>query len=179
MEIKIGEDEIGQLNGLSKAVENITGKPAGEKITEPGVYNLNGAQATAYARIRYTEGGDYKRAERMRTVMERAFAKVKSMDLVTLNKVIDTILPKVQTNINVNEIVSLATQMTNYKIINSEGWPYKTKGITLDLWYGIPITLETNVQELHHNLFNQTNYEVPETIKNISNKIIEKTGYTE
>ncbi len=177
VEIKIEQDEIEPLNSAISETSRVTGKPA-DKITSPGVYNLNGVQATSYGRVRYTEGGDYKRAERMRTVIERAFAKAKEMDLVTLNKVIDTVLPKVQTSMSAGEVLELSKSLVTYRISNSRGWPYETRGITLDAWYGIPITLESNVQKLHGELFNQSNYEVPDNIKNISNKIIEKTGYT-
>ena len=176
VEIKIEEDEIEPLNSAISETARVTGKPA-DKITAPGVYNLNGVQATAYGRVRYTEGGDYKRTERMRTVIERVFAKAKQMELNTLNKVIDTVLPKVQTSMDVGKVLGLTQQLTSYKLNNSKGWPYETRGITLDAWYGIPVTLETNVQKLHQEMFNQQNYEVPETIKTISNKIIEKTGY--
>ena len=176
VEIKIEEDEIEPLNSAISETAKVTGKSA-EKITSPGIYNLNGVQATSYGRVRYTEGGDYKRTERMRTVIERVFSKAKQMDIVTLNKVIDTILPKVQTSMDAGKAVGLAQQLITYKIVNSRGWPYETKGITMDAWYGIPVTLETNVKKLHEELFNQSNYEVPDEIKNISNKIIEKTGY--
>ena len=140
---------------------------------------MNGVQATAYGRVRHTEGGDYKRTERMRTVIERVFAKAKSLDIGTLNKAIDTILPEIQTNISSGKILELATQLPGYKIANSRGWPYETKGITLDAWYGVPVTLKSNVEKLHQELFNQTDYEVPETVKIISDKIIEKTGYNQ
>ena len=57
------------------------------------------------------------------------------------------------------------------------GWPYKTQGITLDRWYGVPVTLESNVEKLHKEVFEQADYVVSDTVKNISNKIIKKTGY--
>ncbi len=41
----------------------------------------------------------------------------------------------------------------------------------------MPITLESNVKKLHQDLFNEEDYEPTETVKNISNKIINKTGY--
>ena len=59
------------------------------------------------------------------------------------------------------------------------GWPYKTQGITLDRWYGVPVTLESNVEQLHKEAFGQTDYEVPDSIVQISNQIIKKTGYKE
>ena len=43
-------------------------------------------------------------------------------------------------------------------------------------FYGPATTLESNVKKLHEEVYKQTNYEVPEEIKEISNKIIEKTG---
>ena len=57
------------------------------------------------------------------------------------------------------------------------GWPYETKGITLDRWYGIPVTLESNVEKLHKEAFGQPDYVVNDTIKDISNQIIKKTNY--
>ena len=55
--------------------------------------------------------------------------------------------------------------------------PYETKGITLDRWYGIPITLESNVVKLHKEIFDDANYVATDEIKSISNSIVNKTGY--
>ena len=52
---------------------------------------LDGVQACAYARIRYTKGDDYKRAERQRTVLAAMVAKAQKSDLVTINKLIDAV----------------------------------------------------------------------------------------
>ena len=57
------------------------------------------------------------------------------------------------------------------------GWPYETQGITLDRWYGVPVTLESNVEKLHKEAFGQSDYVVNDTIKDISNQIVKKTGY--
>ena len=100
------------------------------------------------------------------------------MDIGTLNNIIDNVLPKVQTNITTDEILGLAGKMLSYKITDSIGWPYETKGITLDRWYGVPVTLESNVKQLHQELFGETDYEPSENVKNVSNSIIQKTGYT-
>ena len=59
----------------------------------------------------------------------------------------------------------------------SIGWPYEVKGITLNRWYGVPVTLESNVQKLHREIFDESNYKVPYKIKTISNNIVKKTGY--
>lgn len=172
------KDEIDNINYYIDEVAQETGLP-GIKITSTGSQTFDGVQAVSYSRCRYTAGGDYKRTERMRTVIMKALNKAKTMDLGTLNKIIDDVLPKVQTNINSNDILGLASQIGSYNITDNTGWPYKTEGKTLDAWYGIPVTLESNVKQLHEELFEQEDYTVPETVKEISNKIINKTGYTE
>ena len=50
------------------------------RVTKTGNQTLSGVQALAYSRIRYTAGGDYKRTERMRTVVMKAFEKAKTLN---------------------------------------------------------------------------------------------------
>ena len=147
-------------------------------LTTAGTYNLTGEQALAYARIRYATGGDYKRTERMRDVLTAVANKVKTFDISRLNQLVDIILPKVYTNITASDIFSLMPSALNFKITESIGWPYETRGITLNAWYGIPVTLESNVKRLHQEIFGEPDYEPSETVKAISNSIIEKTGYS-
>lgn len=168
-------DDIGgiSMNITSEEVSHIPG------ITKAGTYTLTGEQALAYARIRYASGGDYKRTERMRDVLTAVVNKVKTFDISQLNKFIDNVLPKVYTNITASDIFSMIPSATSIKITDSIGWPYETKGITLDRWYGVPVTLESNVTRLHKEVFGESDYVPSETVKQISNEIIEKTGYSE
>ena len=158
----ITSEEVGHISG----------------ITKPGTYTLTGEQALAYSRIRYASGGDYKRTERMRDVLTAVANKVKTLNISQLNGFVDTILPKVYTNITSADIFSMMPSIASYKITDSIGWPYETKGITLDRWYGIPVTLENNVKRLHQEAFNEQGYVPSDTVKDISNQIIEKTGYS-
>ena len=170
------QEEMKYLNSYIAETSKVTGITS-EKLTKTGKQTLDGVQAVAYSRIRYTEGGDYKRAERMRTVIQAMVEKLKTKSIGEINNFIDTILPKVKTNIKTEEILSLIPDMLNYKITESIGWPYETKGITLDRWYGVPVTLENNVTRLHQEAFGETDYQVSEEIKTISDQIITKTGY--
>ena len=149
------------------------------QIAEPGTQKLNGIQAVAYSRIRYTEGGDYKRTERMRTVIEAMLSKLKTKSIGEINALADSILPKVYTNLNTNDILSLVPSVASFNITESVGWPYETRGITLDRWYGVPVTLESNVEKLHQEEFEDPDYTVPESIQEISDEIINRTGYSE
>ena len=172
--VKETVDYIGGISMpiTSEEVGHISG------ITKPGTYTLTGEQALAYSRIRYASGGDYKRTERMRDVLTAVANKVKTLNISQLNGFVDAILPKVYTNITSADIFSMMPSIASYKITDSIGWPYETKGITLDRWYGIPVTLENNVKRLHQEAFDETDYIPSDTVKDISNKTIEKTGYS-
>ena len=174
--IDIDSSELKYINDYIDATSSSAGIKS-THITKTGKQTLDGVQAVAYSRIRYTEGGDYKRTERMRTVIEAMLTKAKTLSLGKLNKLVDTILPRVNTNITGTEILALAPSIASFNITESMGWPYETKGITLDRWYGVPVTLEANVEKLHKEVFGQQDYVVNDTIKDISNQIIKKTGY--
>ena len=167
-------DNIGgiSMNITSEEVSHIPG------ISKAGTYNLTGEQALAYARIRHASGGDYKRTERMRDVLTAVANKVKTFNVSQLNKFIDFVLPKIYTNITAADIFSLMPSATSFKITDSIGWPYETKGITLDRWYGVPITLESNVTRLHQEVFEESDYTPSDTVKQISDSIAQKTGYS-
>ena len=166
--ITIESDELNYINDYISAVDSQMGKRT-PKVTKTGNQTLSGVQALAYSRIRYTAGGDYKRTERIN--------KAKTMSVGKLNNLADILLPKVCTNITSNEILSMIPNITKYNVVSSIGWPYEVKGITLDRWYGVPVTLESNVKKLHADLFGNEGYEVSSKVKEYSNGIIKKTGY--
>ena len=176
--IDVQPEEVQYINSYINETSKVTGLST-EKVTSSGTQTLDGVQAVAYSRIRYTEGGDYKRAERMRTVVEAMVEKFKTKNISEMNQIIDQILPEVYTNITSGDIFSLLPSVASFKVTDSIGWPYETKGITLDRWYGVPVTLESNVTRLHEEAFGETDYTPSDRVKEISNEIIQKTGYTE
>lgn len=176
IDIDIDKSELSQMNKYIEDTSKNVGRKA-NKITSAGKQHLDGIQAVTYARIRKTAGGDYKRTERMRTVLTEVFEKAKKMDAGKLNELANKVLPQVQTNIGLSEVISLIPTISSINISDSIGWPYEVKGITLDRWYGVPTTLEANVVKLHRELFGQKDYTASDTVKTISQSIINKTGY--
>lgn len=176
IDIDIDKSELSQMNKYIEDTSKNVGRKA-NKITSVGKQHLDGIQAVTYARIRKTAGGDYKRTERMRTVLTEVFEKAKKMDAGKLNELANKVLPQVQTNIGLSEVISLIPTISSINISDSIGWPYEVKGITLDRWYGVPTTLEANVIKLHRDLFGQKDYTASDTVKTISQSIINKTGY--
>lgn len=175
--INIEQSELQYINDYIDATSQSSGVSS-KHVNKAGTQVLDGVQAVAYSRIRYTAGGDYKRAERMRNVIEAMLKKAKSLSIGELNKLADKILPRISTNISSGEILGLIPTLASFDITESSGWPYEVKGITLDRWYGVPVTLEENVQKLHKEVFGQDDYVSSDSVKNISKKIISKTGYS-
>ena len=160
VEITVTSAEASQIPGISAA----------------GTYNLTGTQALAYGRIRKIDT-DYARTERMRNVVIKVFEKAKKLSLTQLNSLIDQLLPEVTTNISQTEILSYASKIGGYNVTDSFGWPYEVRGYNGVVWYAAPVNLEANVKKLHEQLFENEEYEVSETVKEISQSIINKTGY--
>ncbi len=175
--IDIDESEIKYVNDYIDATSESSGVKSSH-ITHSGRQKLDGVQAVSYTRVRYTAGGDYKRTERMRTVVEAMLSKAKTLNVGQLNSFADTILPKIRTNISSSEIWGLIPKLASFKVTESIGWPYDTKGITLDRWYGVPVTLQSNVERLHKEAFEQEDYEASDTVKEMSAAIVKKTGYS-
>ena len=171
VEIPIDSQEVKYINGYINSLNKQFGTSSAN-ITTPGTYKLDGVQALAYSRIRYTDGGDYKRTERMRDVFMAVFKKAKTMNISELNNLANTILPHVSTNISENEIMGMIPKAISFSIKDSFGWPYETEGkMITKVWYGVPINLQKNVSKLHESLFNEVDYEPTDTVKNISNDI--------
>lgn len=176
IDMNITADEVKYINGYIDGIQKNTGKSSSH-ITTPGIHHLDGVQALAYCRIRYTDGGDFKRTERMRDVLVATFEKAKNMNPVQINKLADTVLPHISTNIQKNKIYDAISQMFSYHVNESAGWPYNVKGSTMNgVWYGVPTNLEQDVSQLYYNLFGIENYEPSQTVKDISNEIVNKTN---
>ena len=172
--IDVDADELKYINNYIKDTAGVAQKPEENiQIREPGFLHLNGIQTVAYCRIRYTEGWDYKRTERMREVLMTACDKIKKLSLKEMSDLADKLLPEVMTNIPKKDLLGF----TRLKITKEFGWPYKTKGWENGDFYGPPITLESNVLQLHREIYGDEDYVVPDSVKEISNKIIKKTGY--
>lgn len=176
VQIDITQEELGYMNQYIRDVNAELGRHDAT-VSSAGTKTLNGAQALAYSRIRYTEGGDFKRAERSRIVLNKTFEKAKKLSIAKLNKLADELLPKILTNISSTEIIGMIPSLVNIKMSEGEGWPYKTQFYNNGISYVAPVTLEENVIELHQYLFNDEDYKVSNKVKEYSNGIIKKTGY--
>lgn len=88
-------------------------------ISSAGTYNLTGAQALDYSRIRKIDS-DFARSERQRTVMEAIIKKMLDKPVTSYPGVLSKIMPLVTTNMNANDILSIAGNVVTSGIRNVE-----------------------------------------------------------
>ena len=178
VQIDVQDVEIGFLNDYQTSIVQGLGggKPTGETVipvTTAGLQTLNGLQATAYCRIRYTRGDDFRRTERQRAVLQQIALKAKSSDPATLNRIIDDVLPEVKTSLTAAEFAEYAAQAANMNIVDQSGFPFER--VTGNMGKAgssvVADDLYNNVSELHRFLFDDEAYVPTSTVQEISNKI--------
>ena len=180
VEIELTEEEARIMNNnYIPEVAKVTEKAA--NYVSGGYQTLDGVQATSYCRVRYTAGNDFKRAERQRTVVMKLVEKAKQASLMELNDLINAVFPNIQTSLSSTQLISLAKQYKDYELVDTVGFPFEkitdtvgSKGSVV-----IPVTLEKNVDELYTYLFGDEEHEHSEKVRELSEEIINLTGYDE
>lgn len=147
-------------------------------------YHLNGSQAVSYARIRYTDGFDFRRASRQRLILSLLKEKAKHADLGTINKLLEAVLPMVTTNIDSSKILQMAWPVLFYTMTDEDqaGFPFvhlEDDGVLTGDDCIIPVTLEYNVTRLHEMLFPDVEYWPSWIVQEYSDKITKMTGFGE
>ena len=179
VDIDISKSEFYYINAF--ITETVKGTGIGSvQLKKAGVNHLDGVQAVAYGRLRLMDS-DYARTERQRLVIQKAFEKAKKADFATLNSLIGNMSAMCATNINMNDILPMAKNVTKYHLGETTGFPaargeQKMKIGKLKLSCVIPQTLVSNVTSLHKFLYGEEDYKPSSTVQTISNKIAELTG---
>jgi len=177
IEIEILDSEISEMNKYIHDTQNNIGG-SDEEIEKAGKQTLNGVQAVTYARIRKDAlTGDYRRNERMKIVVKATFEKAMQMDVSALKTISNDILPQIKTNMSSRDMLGLVMNIASYEMTDSVGWPYVTRGWTGAAWYGPPVTLNSNVTQLHEEFFAQPEYVPTDDVQSISGNISATTGY--
>ena len=179
VEITIKDEELEAFNKYVTETARVAGKEA-HKIDKAGTYLMDGPQATTYARIRSTVGGDFTRTERQRIVIEKAVEKIQKADLLTINSIINEVFPQISTSFTLQEILYYAQAYSQYKLVDNTGFPFEK---TTDTISGlgsivIPQDLTDNVSQLHQFLFGDAGYTPSATVSSISDTITATVDYS-
>lgn len=160
-------------------MDGVTGKNT-PNVTQYGLVHLDGTQATTYARIRKLSGDDFKRASRQRIVLQAMLEKAKKANPATLVKICNSVVDDISTTLSLDQMVSLAKDVTKYKISSTTGFPtdLTTKNMPRCGDTVIPADLVTNVKKLHEYMFDDATYTPSQTVQAISDTIVNTTGIT-
>ena len=124
-----------------------------------GMKHLNGQQAVAFARIRYTSRGnehsDYGRTSRQREVLVQLMQKARSLDAATLLQVVNEMLPLITHNIDAATLASLITNAPSYinYDIQTDRIPYD--GLYSNLGEELVPDFEATINRLHLNIYGE------------------------
>ena len=177
--IDVDSEEIKHINNYQIGIAEVL-KCDYTPVTETGMQLLNGLQATAYCRIRYTAGNDFKRAARQREVIQAIEDQAKKADYDTLSKVFNSAIGDIYTSLDSKDILDLLANITKYRIVDEGGFPEETMRATGNIGAKgssvVPMDLESNVVWLHQFLFDDANYTVTDSVKEYSRKIASDTA---
>ncbi len=126
LDVQVYEEELYWFNQYIHASNLMVEPPEREDSdyvdhADGSFQHLNGKQALAYARFRYVGNGDFTRTDRQRRVVQNIFDKIKTMDVSTLVKLLDNIIPQITTNLTTDECMELITmlpEMSKYEVVS-------------------------------------------------------------
>ena len=186
VEIDIDERELSHINDYQLTMAQELGCDYTE-VTKTGLQTLDGLQATAYCRIRYTYGWDYRRAARQREVMYQIIDKAKQASPSTLAKVANDLFPEVYTSYDITNLTSDISKIYDITVEEEEdpssmknGVPLEEYRIQAELGNSlgdcvIPRSLTDNAKWIHSYLFGEDDYTPSDTVQEYSDYIDEFT----
>jgi LCP family protein required for cell wall assembly len=184
VDVDVTQQEVDIINekGYSNEVAAITGHKDENKPITPGTnVHLNGVQATAWCRIRYTSTMDFGRANRQRIVVEKLIEKAKQASPSQLDKLITNVFPDISTSLSVSQLTQLALAVKDYTLKGQTGFPFAVNAATIGKKgsVDVPCTLQSNVKALYEYLYNEKDYTPTSTVTEISENIQKISGMDE
>ncbi|MCD8077366.1 MAG: LCP family protein [Lachnospiraceae bacterium] len=177
LDVELSEAEAEGINDYIDEVIESTGLDS-EHVTEAeGTQHLDGVQAVTYCRLRKGLGDDYQRTERQRTVISLTLAAAKDAGIPKVLSVCNTVFPGISSSFSLTQIMALALGLGGYEIEDSTGFPFDQVSQSGGSYYIFPVTLASNVEELHEYLYGNTEYEPSGTVSGLSEEISAYSGY--
>ncbi|MDU4892205.1 MAG: LCP family protein [Clostridium sp.] len=158
VEIDITAEELNDVNNVIFD-DNRANDKSNPYIQEPGLQTLSGNQALAYARNRSSEGGDYARTQRQRTVMEALFKKGLSTSVTSYPSLLSKILPYITTNMTSGDILNMGKNILSIGTKNLEQARFPTDEYSWgeidpvdELWY-LYLDIPSTKQQIQDYIF--------------------------
>lgn len=145
LEITLKDYEVGYMNRHTHAGFN-----AGPNL-------MNGEQLLVYARMRHVGHADWERTERQRTVLRKAFNKVRHLSIRELFDLADTALPCMSTDLSNAEIMRYIYTVAKNRMSIEETYRLPVEGTyTSEIIYGMDVLvpdLQSNSILLHRYIY--------------------------
>ena len=172
--VDVDKAELEHINNYQISIsENLRTNYVPVKTT--GLQKLDGLQATAYCRIRYTAGDDFKRTERQREVLQAIMDEARNLDAASLTKIANNVFGNFYTSVDLEEVLTLLGDLPLYTIIDEGGFPsddFRTGATIGGIGSSIICTdLEKAVKDFHKRFFADEEYMVSDALKDISRTI--------
>lgn len=139
--VDVTEEEVSHISGINSA----------------GTYNLTGAQALAYSRIRYATGGDYVRTERQRTILTKMYEKILSINQTQYTSLLSEGLSMLQTSLDYSKILELGTEVLKMGVttLEQERFPLDgyCQGEMINGVYYLTFNKALTVEQVHNYIF--------------------------
>ena len=145
LEIELKDYEVGYMNRHTQA-----GFQVGPNL-------MNGEQLLVYARARHVGHADWERTERQRTVLMKAFEKVRKLSLKELTDLADAALPCLSTDLSNADILSLIYTVVTNRIVIGGTYRLPVEGTySAEIVYGMDVLvpdLKVNSEYLHRYIY--------------------------
>ena len=150
--------------------------PAAYYIATAGYQTLNGVQALSYCRLRLMDN-DFKRRERQVAVIKQCIEKAKNIDLSKINELVETVLPQISYEFDMNELLSIAKTIKGIHIEETYGLPEINYMLMMNMGsHGncvVPNSLVRAAKQMHLDLFDDSDYKPSSIVNTCSNTILE------
>lgn len=157
IDLDIDSEELKAINQHIRHNNEINGTNS-SYINKTGVQSLDGTQAMAYCRIRYTLGGDYERTGRHREVLTKIFDKISSMPVVRYPFLLNELLPMVTTNLDTEEILALGSNLVSIDNLSLEQERFPRdeycEGKIINRIYYLTFNKDETVKQIHNYIYN-------------------------
>lgn len=159
LELNIRQDEINANPGINDHIKDLNRLSHADcpLISSPGIQHVNGTQALAYCRIRYTAGGDGERTERQRIVLSKLFEKFTNISPTKYPTILNELMPMITTSLSSSEILNLAKIVASMgdSGLEQERYPKDeySKGEMIHGVYYLTFDKEATVKQIHDYIF--------------------------
>lgn len=156
LDFEIDSDELQYINKYIDS-ENSINNTNEKHLNSTGMQHFTGTQATAYCRIRYTEGTDFKRTWRQRKILQLIFDKLKTMGPSQINSFLDCILPLVETDLSYSDLVGLGAKISSSSGATVEENRFPNDGDHWSTWvdggYRLNFDKETTAKKINEFIY--------------------------